>query len=84
MMPTTCLLAFFRVSVIGVFRVPDVLGIFLCIHSLRHPAFSTLPVPRRGLVSPPLYLAWLEMMSADLPPTLLLRGNQQSVLTFYS
>ncbi|CAK5125540.1 unnamed protein product [Meloidogyne enterolobii] len=44
----------------------------------------TLPVPRRGLISPALYLAWLEMMSSDLPPTLLLRGNQQSVLTFYS
>uniref|UniRef100_A0A914IDA3 Uncharacterized protein n=1 Tax=Globodera rostochiensis TaxID=31243 RepID=A0A914IDA3_GLORO len=44
----------------------------------------TLPVPRRGLISAALYLAWLEVMSAELPPTLMLRGNQQSVLTFYS
>ncbi|CAJ0557765.1 unnamed protein product, partial [Mesorhabditis spiculigera] len=44
----------------------------------------TLPVPRKGMVSPSLYLSWLEMMTRGLPPTLLLRGNQQSVLTFYS
>ncbi|KAL3078264.1 hypothetical protein niasHS_012151 [Heterodera schachtii] len=44
----------------------------------------TLPVPRRGLINAALYLAWLEAMSAELPPTLMLRGNQQSVLTFYS
>jgi len=44
----------------------------------------TLPVPRRGLVNASLYLGWLDMMSRDLPPTLMIRGNQQSVLTFYS
>merc|ERR1711973_241378 len=46
--------------------------------------FMTLPLPRRGHVSSPLYLAWLEMMTRNLPPTLLIRGNQTSVLTFYS
>jgi len=44
----------------------------------------TLPIPRKGTVSPPLYMAWLEMMSKKMPPFLFLRGNQTSVLTFYS
>ena len=46
--------------------------------------FMTLPLPRRGHVSSPLYLAWLDITTRDLPPTLLIRGNQASVLTFYS
>jgi len=44
----------------------------------------TLPLPRRGHTSPALYTAWLDIMTKDMPPTLLIRGNQQSVLTFYS
>jgi len=44
----------------------------------------TLPVPRKGLVCSSLYMAWLDLMTRDLPTTLLVRGNQQSVLTFYS
>jgi len=44
----------------------------------------TLPMPRKGTVSAPLYMAWLEMLTADMPPFLLVRGNQTSVLTFYS
>uniref|UniRef100_A0A8C4R0C4 Solute carrier family 12 member 3 n=1 Tax=Eptatretus burgeri TaxID=7764 RepID=A0A8C4R0C4_EPTBU len=44
----------------------------------------TLPVARKGVVPSALYLAWLEVISQDLPSTLLIRGNQQSVLTFYS
>ncbi|XP_075209863.1 bumetanide-sensitive sodium-(potassium)-chloride cotransporter-like [Lycorma delicatula] len=44
----------------------------------------TLPMPRKGTVSAPLYMAWLEMLTRDLPPYLILRGNQTSVLTYYS
>jgi solute carrier family 12 sodium/potassium/chloride transporter 2 len=44
----------------------------------------TLPIPRRGGVSAPLYMAWLECLTRDMPPFLLLRGNQASVLTYYS
>lgn len=44
----------------------------------------SLPIPRKGAVSAAMYMAWLEFLSRGLPPTLLLRGNQQSVLTFYS
>ncbi|XP_065334078.1 bumetanide-sensitive sodium-(potassium)-chloride cotransporter isoform X1 [Cloeon dipterum] len=44
----------------------------------------TLPMPRKGVVSAPLYMAWLETLTRDMPPFLLVRGNQTSVLTFYS
>uniref|UniRef100_A0A8C4W4D9 Solute carrier family 12 member 2 n=1 Tax=Gopherus evgoodei TaxID=1825980 RepID=A0A8C4W4D9_9SAUR len=44
----------------------------------------SLPVARKGAVSSALYMAWLEALSKDLPPVLLVRGNHQSVLTFYS
>jgi len=44
----------------------------------------TLPMPRKGSVSAPLYMAWLELLTKDMPPFLLVRGNQTSVLTFYS
>uniref|UniRef100_A0A646QDL3 Solute carrier family 12 member 3 n=1 Tax=Hemiscolopendra marginata TaxID=943146 RepID=A0A646QDL3_9MYRI len=44
----------------------------------------TLPMPRKGTISAPLYLAWLETLTQNLPPFLLIRGNQTSVLTFYS
>ncbi|XP_052280558.1 solute carrier family 12 member 2-like isoform X2 [Dreissena polymorpha] len=44
----------------------------------------TLPVPRKGTCPSSLYMAWLETLTRGMPPVLLLRGNQQSVLTFYS
>jgi len=44
----------------------------------------TLPVPRKDTVSAPLYMAWLETLTANMPPFMLVRGNQKSVLTFYS
>ena len=44
----------------------------------------TLPLPRLSQYSSALYMAWLDMMTRNLPPTLLTRGNQTSVLTFYS
>lgn len=44
----------------------------------------SLPMPRKGTVSAPLYMAWLEVLTKDMPPFILVRGNQTSVLTFYS
>ncbi|XP_032780017.2 bumetanide-sensitive sodium-(potassium)-chloride cotransporter isoform X2 [Daphnia magna] len=46
--------------------------------------FMTLPVTRKGAFSAPLYMAWLEALTANMPPFVLVRGNQTSVLTFYS
>ncbi|CAG0881632.1 unnamed protein product [Darwinula stevensoni] len=43
----------------------------------------TLPMPRKGIVSAPLYMAWLETLTEGMPPFLLVRGNQTSVMTFY-
>ncbi|KAM9854311.1 solute carrier family 12 member 3 [Aulostomus maculatus] len=44
----------------------------------------TMPVGRRGVCPSVLYMAWLDFLSRDLrPPVLLVRGNQENVLTFY-
>ncbi|XP_016406071.1 solute carrier family 12 member 3 [Sinocyclocheilus rhinocerous] len=44
----------------------------------------TMPVGRRGACPSSLYMAWLEIVSRDLrPPVLLVRGNQENVLTMY-
>lgn len=40
-------------------------------------------MPRIGTHSAPLYMAWLEALTANMPPFMLVRGNQTSVLTFY-
>ena len=46
------------------------------------------PLPRKvssGRPLPPaLYMAWIDYMTRAMPPFLLVRGNQESVLTFYS
>ncbi|XP_054163033.1 solute carrier family 12 member 3-like [Oppia nitens] len=43
----------------------------------------TLPIPRKYKCSATLYMSWLEVLTYDMPPLLLIRGNQKSVLTFY-
>ncbi|XP_074737546.1 solute carrier family 12 member 3 isoform X2 [Strix uralensis] len=44
----------------------------------------TLPIGRKGRCPSSLYMAWLETLSQDLrPPIVLTRGNQENVLTFY-
>ncbi len=42
----------------------------------------TLPLPKK--VPPTLYLAWLDFTTRRMPPFFFVRGNQESVLTFYS
>ena len=44
----------------------------------------TLPVPKRDNVPTALYLSLLDFITRDMPPFFLVRGNQDSVLTFYS
>lgn len=44
----------------------------------------TLPMARKGTCPAALYMSWFEELTKDLPPVVLLRGNQSSVLTFYS
>jgi len=43
----------------------------------------TLPLPKKT-DSHALYMAWLDYTTRQMPPFLLVRGNQESVLTFYS
>jgi solute carrier family 12 sodium/potassium/chloride transporter 2 len=42
----------------------------------------SMPMPRQGTISAPLYMSWLEMLTRDMPPFVLVRGNQTSVLSF--
>ncbi|XP_035208918.1 solute carrier family 12 member 2-like isoform X2 [Stegodyphus dumicola] len=44
----------------------------------------TLPLPRKDHCPAFLYMAWLDILTNGMPPFLLVRGNQNSVLTFYS
>ena len=43
-----------------------------------------IPLPRKMGNAHYQYMCWLETLSHGLPPTILLRGNQENVLTFYS
>ncbi|XP_051953114.1 solute carrier family 12 member 1 isoform X1 [Xyrauchen texanus] len=44
----------------------------------------SMPIARKGSVSDHLYMAWMDVLTKNLPPTVLIRGNHKSVLTFYS
>lgn len=44
----------------------------------------SMPIARKESISDFLYMAWLDILTKDLPPTVLIRGNHKSVLTFYS
>ncbi|XP_029112009.1 solute carrier family 12 member 1 isoform X1 [Scleropages formosus] len=44
----------------------------------------SMPIARKGTISDHLYMAWLDILTKNLPPTMLIRGNHKSVLTFYS
>ena len=44
----------------------------------------SIPVPVDDVTTPFMYMSWLEVLSAYPPRTLLVRGKQTNVLTFYS
>jgi solute carrier family 12 sodium/potassium/chloride transporter 2 len=45
----------------------------------------TLPMPKKdGSLPFGIYMAWLDITTRQMPPFLFIRGNQESVLTFYS
>ena len=58
----------------------------------RVPHYPSLPLSLPRTISVPLkegcsahqYMSWLDVLSDSLPPILMMRGNQQSVLTFNS
>jgi len=42
-------------------------------------------MPRKGAVSAPLYMAWLETLTRDMPPFLLIHNNVKLIKEmFYS
>uniref|UniRef100_A0A0N4Z670 Solute carrier family 12 member 3 n=1 Tax=Parastrongyloides trichosuri TaxID=131310 RepID=A0A0N4Z670_PARTI len=49
-----------------------------------HLVILTLPIAHESVVMSPLYLLWLELLSKDMPPMLLTRGNHTPVLTSLS
>uniref|UniRef100_A0A8C3CVV1 Solute carrier family 12 member 1 n=1 Tax=Cairina moschata TaxID=8855 RepID=A0A8C3CVV1_CAIMO len=71
-------------------KVKPSLPFYICTYSytvdqmLEVISKKILPVARKGVVSDYLYMAWLEILSKNLPPTLMVRGNHKNVLTFYS
>src|SRR4029434_5532457 len=56
--------------------------VFVCV-CVCERSFRSLPVPQSDCPSS-LYMAWLDSLTFGLHcPALLIRGNQQDVLTFY-
>uniref|UniRef100_A0A0N5BJL3 Solute carrier family 12 member 3 n=1 Tax=Strongyloides papillosus TaxID=174720 RepID=A0A0N5BJL3_STREA len=49
-----------------------------------HLVILTLPIAHESVIMSPLYLLWLELLTKDMPPTLLTRGNNTPVLTSLS
>ena len=62
-------------------RLSEIVRQTSCIANL---VVMTLPVPKKDNLPPSLYMALLDFMTRDMPPFLMVRGNQESVLTFYS
>ena len=42
-----------------------------------------MPIPEVGMPVR-LFSAWTHMLTEGMPPTVLIRGNNENVLTFYS
>ena len=62
-------------------RIAEIVRQTSCIANL---VVMTLPVPTRENLPPALYMSLLDYTTRDMPPFFLVRGNQESVLTFYS
>ena len=60
------------------------LGDLLRLHSRSAAIIAvTLPLPAPN-AEPGQYMSWLEVLSDELPPTVMLRGNNDNVMTFSS
>ncbi|TSK38535.1 Protein NLRC5 [Bagarius yarrelli] len=68
----TALISKFRLGFHEINVLPDI--------SEKPQPEKTMPIGRRGACPSALYMAWLETLSRDLrPPVLLVRGNQESI-----
>uniref|UniRef100_A0A8B9END3 Solute carrier family 12 member 1 n=1 Tax=Anser cygnoides TaxID=8845 RepID=A0A8B9END3_ANSCY len=65
-------------------KVKPSLPFYICTYSYTLDQMLEVIMARKGVVSDYLYMAWLEILSKNLPPTLMVRGNHKNVLTFYS
>ena len=62
-------------------RIAEIVRKTSCMANL---VVMTLPVPKMDNLPPPLYMSLLDFTTRDMPPFLYVRGNQESVFTFYS
>uniref|UniRef100_A0AAF5D321 Solute carrier family 12 member 3 n=1 Tax=Strongyloides stercoralis TaxID=6248 RepID=A0AAF5D321_STRER len=44
----------------------------------------SLPLADKSVILSPLYMIWLDLLSKDMPPTLFVKGNNTSVITYTS